>query len=158
MRDRLGRGAARGTQRAEAIGLGGEGIGEARIVRLEEHGAACKRGAVAAVDTAAADRLGISDAQVPQQCGDQPEVRRVFAKLRRSTRMPMKARSNLLRQETLACSRSATRTRSRRDSAPAVTVAPRCWPLSERYAISPKHSPAPSTVRSFLFLLTRISP
>src|SRR3989442_3813176 len=97
MRDRLGRGAARGTQRAEAIGLGGEGIGEARIVRLEEHGAACKRGAVAAVDTAAADRLGISDAQVPQQRGDQPELRRAFATLKRASRKPLKAVSALSR-------------------------------------------------------------
>jgi len=132
MRNRLGRGAACCAQRGEAVGLGGEGIGEAGIVHLEEHCAPGEHAAVAAVDAAAADRPGISDAQVSRQCADQPEVRRVFARLRRSTRMPMKARSNLLRQETLACSRSATRTRSRRDPAPAVTVAPRCWPLSER--------------------------
>ena len=46
----------------------------------------------------------------------QPEVRRVFARLRRSTRMPMKARSNLLRQAAEACSRSATLMRTMRES------------------------------------------
>src|SRR5436309_1267169 len=153
MRDRLRRAASGITQRGETIGLGGKGVGESDIVHLEKNASPFEAGAEAAVDAAAAHRPHVGDAEMLQ-----PDVRRVLARFRRSTRMPMKARSNLLRQETLACSRSATRICRMRESAPAATVAPRVWPLSERYAISPKHSPAPSTVSSFLFLLTRISP
>jgi hypothetical protein len=65
-------------------------------------------------------------------CVLQAEVRRVLARFRRSTRMPMKARSNLLRQATVACSRSAMRTRTMRESLAALTVAPRSCPLAER--------------------------
>src|SRR5256885_370258 len=53
-------------------------------------------------------------------CTDYPEVRRVFARLRRSTRMPRKARSNLARQLIVACSRSATRMRMMRELVAAV--------------------------------------
>src|SRR5205814_1801120 len=106
-----------------------KGIGKSRFVRFQEHRPAIEGGAITAVDAAAADGLGVSD---PEVFENQPEVRRVLARFRRSTRMPMKARSNLLRQETLACSRSATRICRMRESAPAATVAPRVWPLSER--------------------------
>ena len=129
MREGLGRSAAGGAEGGEAVGFRGEGLCEAGIVQLEEHRPAGAQGAVAAMDAAAAHRLRASDAELAEL---HPEVRRVFARLSRSTRMPMKARSNLLRQETLACSRSATRTRRMRDSAPAVTVAPRWWPLNDR--------------------------
>src|SRR4051812_23716809 len=121
MGQRFGRRASSRAKRGEAVRFRGEGIGEARIVDLQEYGSAGKRRAITAMNAAAAHRLGIDDAQMFQDCV-QPEVRRVFARFRRSTRMPMKARSNLLRHEMLACSRSATRMRSTRDSAPAATV------------------------------------
>src|SRR5258706_3505786 len=129
VRNRLWRRAARGTQRRQAVGFGGEGVGEACFVQLEEHRLAAAQGAVAAMDAAPAYRLRGGDAPRRE---NYPPVRRGVARVRRSTRMPMKARSNLLRQEMLACSRSATRMRRMRDSAPAATVAPRCWPVSER--------------------------
>ena len=62
----------------------------------------------------------------------QPDVRRVFARLRRSTRMPMKARSKLLRQATVAFSRSAMRMRTTCESFAVLTVAPRSRRSSER--------------------------
>src|SRR4051812_12865240 len=121
--------AAGAAQRGEPVGFGGKSGGKACLVHLDEYQAALERRAIAPMDAAAADRLGVGDAEVFE---DQPEVSRVLARFRRSTRMPMKARSNLLRHETLACSRSATRMRRMRESAPAATVAPRVWPLSER--------------------------
>jgi hypothetical protein len=127
--NRLRRAAAGVAQRAKAVGFGGESVGKARLAQLEEHGATLALRAVAAVDAAAADGLGVRDAELREI---HPEVRRVLARLRRSTRMPMNARSNLLRQETLACSRSATRMRRTREGAAAVTVALRCWSLTER--------------------------
>src|SRR5581483_1022740 len=129
MRERLRRRATGAAQRAQAIGLGSKGIGEARFVQLEEHCTTVALPAVAAMDAPAADRRGVRNAEPGEV---HPEVSRVFARFSRSSRMAMKARSNLLRHETLACSRSATRMRSRRDAAAAVTVALRCGSLAER--------------------------
>jgi len=118
--DRLRRRTASASKRGKAIRLGGKGVRHGRVVDLEE----TFGDPIAAVDAAAADRLAILELQ--------PEVRRVLARLRRSTRMPMKARSNLLRQEMLACSSAPTRMRRMRESALAVTVAPRSGLPRER--------------------------
>src|SRR4051812_39523474 len=86
----FGRRAAGAAQRGESIGFGGKSVGKAHFVHLDEYQPALERGAIAAVDAAAADRLGVGDAEVFEY---QPEVSRVLARFRRSTRMPMKARS-----------------------------------------------------------------
>src|SRR5205814_9526974 len=126
---------------------------------LDEHRPPATQGAVALVDAAAPHRLVGAQAEGSGERGvHQPEVRRVLARFSRSTRMPMNARSNLLRHERLACSRSASRMRRTREGTAALTVAPRSALEAERKAISPKHSPDPRTLRSLLFLLTRRSP
>src|SRR5258708_15626850 len=71
MRQRFGGSAARRAQRREAVGLGGKSVGKLRFVQLHEYRAAVECGAVAAVDAAAADWLGVSDGEM---FGGQPEV------------------------------------------------------------------------------------
>ena len=133
VRDGLGCAGTGGTQRPQSIGLGGEGVRKVAIIELQEYRASIAQRAIALVDATAAH--GLLAAQAERGAHGvlhHPDVRRVLARLRRSTRMPMKARSNLLRQAMLACSRSATRMRRMRDGPAAVTVAPRSGLAAER--------------------------
>src|SRR5688572_25121953 len=120
VRARLGGAVARRAQAGEAVGFGREGVLEGGGVALQEQGLALDPDAVALVDAAAGDPGGGLDTELALEVFVHPEVSLVLARLRRSTSMPMNARSNLLRQSAEARSRSATPMRTMREGLLAV--------------------------------------
>src|SRR5262245_4458992 len=113
------------TVRGEVLAGGGEGDAVLQSSLADGSEASALRGGSHAREKQRRENRAATTA-------DHPDVSRVLARFRRSTRMPMKERSNLLRQSADALSRSATPMRTMRESLAAVTEAPRSWLESER--------------------------